>query len=172
MNFRWPVQKALYRAAALISIAAYFCGAARVVPSLLALGAQLEGSHIVRIIPAQNSMTVVLAHFQTQASRGWSASENWGGKSSHRHGTAAWALCVLSSAGSTDHVASFSGASHLGKMRESNIRHASNLLTDSTFAKSWREPAIFTRFVNLLPPLPGMIRCGDPLLLRSTLLLV
>lgn len=172
MNSRRPVQKALHRVAALICIAAYLCGAAQVVPDLLALGARLEGSHIVQILSDQNCVTVVLAHFQTQPIRQRSTLENQREKIIHSHGAAAWALCVLSSGGSADHVASFSGTSHLGQIREATSAQLSKLISDYTSAKPPRQPGETISHLISLTPVHCMTSCGNQLVLRSTVLLV
>ena len=98
------------RFGALACLLTVLLGPAQVVPGLLAVGAVLEGSHVVHMSRSGQEFRLVLHH-------GAARSE---ASPLHRHGMASRALCLLADRGTMnpDHVATFTVDSAWEKLNQ------------------------------------------------------
>ena len=88
----------------------------RVVPTLLAAAAILEGSHTVLVAGAQGETRIVLSHARGNAHRADVNPRHRPTDPSHRHGLASNLLCAFAvpAPGEADHVAHFATVSNSG----------------------------------------------------------
>lgn len=100
------------RFGALACLLTVLLGPAQVVPGLLAVGAVLEGSHVVHVSRRGQEFRLVLHHETAQSE-----------VPLHRHGMASRALCLLADRGTLnpDHVATFTVDSAWEKLNQLSV---------------------------------------------------
>ena len=130
-------------------LATYLFGGAKIVPALLALGAQLEGSHTVLIGGSGGTFDLLLHH----EAKSWPS----GGWVNHRHGLVSKLFCAFASSENfdPDHVLHFpSGFFSESTSVEMAFAAASTCLFNSIQSVLWSLcPAPADRFdMKLHPP--------------------
>lgn len=132
-----PLFRRSLRAGALLGILVILLGPARVLPGLLALGAALEHSHLVRLGFDGTTVRLVLSH-----ERGVASSRSVAGcgapAAGHHHGIASRFVCFLSNDDGVDpdHSASFvagSAGEEVGRKSIGSTRGAAGVVQDFPF---------------------------------------